>query len=430
MKPITYSIGKGAKLFAVSTNTFKTNFLGMALLSDFTPVENLKYALLPSLMGDTNQNYPTKGDFMAHLEEFYGMNFFGSWTSYQKRLTTLFGAEFLDNRTLPDNTDTLGEAIKLLHDGFFHPVLDEDGCISKTLFTRLMEERAISRKRRMTNPSSRAFHNFRVQMLGDVEETVALGESEEFWESITREELTSLWQRAKKHPMCFFYVGCENPEEIKNRIEKEFQEDLPQAEAEFIPNNMAITRARDLRVEEEYVCQQGQLFLGYTTGLERSRSRENVALRIANEILGGSDGKLYRNVREKNHLCYSCYSNYSFDNGIISLSAGIDSAKREKAEQEMKKQVEALQKGDFTDEELDNAKLISANIFLTVEDSPSNLYAFYFDRQIRHEDTTPEERFETYMSITREEVIAVANRMKLDTTYFQKAVQEEDHANS
>jgi predicted Zn-dependent peptidase len=65
--------------------------------------------------------------------------------------------------------------------------------------------------------------------------------------------------------------------------------------------------------------------------------------------------KLFKNLRERQNLCYSVASNTDTNNGIMLVICGIDAGKREAAKAEILAQLEAAKRGEL--EELDAAKL-------------------------------------------------------------------------
>ena len=82
--------------------------------------------------------------------------------------------------------------------------------------------------------------------------------------------------------------------------------------------------------------------------------------------------------------------------------------------------------GDFTAEELENARQAMASELLSLTDSPGALEDFYLSQTLDGLDYGPAELAELCRTVTREDVLAVAGGIELDAVYFLCAGEEED----
>ena len=82
----------------------------------------------------------------------------------------------------------------------------------------------------------------------------------------------------------------------------------------------------------------------------------------------------------------------------------------------------------FTGEELESARLSYVNSLHSVPDSLSGLESWYLTQILLGRSDTPEEAAAAMAGITREEVIAAAKKVTLDTVYFlaSKGGEKED----
>ncbi len=77
-----------------------------------------------------------------------------------------------------------------------------------------------------------------------------------------------------------------------------------------------------------------------------------------NWILGGSaTSKMFQIVREKYSLAYTAASNYLRHKNSIFIRCGIEIDNYEKTLKLIKEQLEDLKNGNFTDEDIKNAKI-------------------------------------------------------------------------
>jgi predicted Zn-dependent peptidase len=171
---------------------------------------------------------------------------------------------------------------------------------------------------------------------------------------------------------------------------------------------------------------QSRLNIGLTSGVVMS-DEEYYAMSLFNEIFGGSSvAKLFMNVREKQSLCYYCYSSYSSATGTLMIGCGIKKENREKAYVEIEKQLSEMQLGNFDENEINAAKRTIISGILQMSDNPSAIEAFKFRRFLAGVSETAEEAIERVNKVTCEEIIAVAGKVKFDSVYFLCGEGEEE----
>ena len=100
------------------------------------------------------------------------------------------------------------------------------------------------------------------------------------------------------------------------------------------------------------------------------------------------------------------------------VEAGIEQENFEKAKAEILRQIEAVQAGDFTDEELSATVMSIQNSFRTVSDRVTGIATWYENQYFDDTLVTPEESADAAGKVTREEVVAAAKRLTLDTIYL------------
>ena len=107
------------------------------------------------------------------------------------------------------------------------------------------------------------------------------------------------------------------------------------------------------------------------------------------------------------------------------VDSGIEFESREAAQAEILNQLEAVKSGDFTDVELAQTKLIIKNSLGSVGDSLGAVESWYMTGILDGLIVTPEEDAAAIDEITREEIIAIANKAKLTTVFFLKGGEKE-----
>ena len=170
---------------------------------------------------------------------------------------------------------------------------------------------------------------------------------------------------------------------------------------------------------------QSKLVMGFRTQIAAPQ-KETAAAKLMTAMFGGTPhSKLFLHVRETLSLCYYCAARYNSHKGIMTVESGVETQNIDAAKQEILNQLEAMKRGDFTDEELLSAKLSVCNGYRTVGDYLGSTESWYISQVFLPNPQTPEQAAEEISGITREEVIAAAQKVTLDTVYRLAGTGEE-----
>ena len=83
-------------------------------------------------------------------------------------------------------------------------------------------------------------------------------------------------------------------------------------------------------------------------------------------------------------------------------------------------QLDAMKNGDFSDEDIADAKRSLCNAYKELDDSASALCLWYLSRIIFGNSGTPEDTMKKIEAVTAEEIRAAAAKVALDSVYFIK----------
>ena len=170
---------------------------------------------------------------------------------------------------------------------------------------------------------------------------------------------------------------------------------------------------------------QGKLVIGFRLG-DCMEEPDPAVLTVFNGVFGsGSTSKLFANVREKLQLCYYAGSMLDMHKGLLLVAAGIDFDRKEAAQAEIFRQLEAMRQGEISDEELQAARAGVAADLRMAEDSQGELEGFWLSQIIRGLEYGPAELAELCEDVTKEEVMAVAQSVDCDLIYFLTGNGEE-----
>ena len=176
-------------------------------------------------------------------------------------------------------------------------------------------------------------------------------------------------------------------------------------------------------VTEELDVSQGKLSMGF-----RCATEDLPAMLLANALFGGtSNSKLFLNVREKLSLCYFASSQYHRTKGIVTVSSGIETKNYQKAYDEIMVQLEAIQKGQLEDWELEGARSTMCNAFRSMEDSQGRMEDYYLGQAATGQAGEPSDWVRELENVSLDRVLAAANTLQLDTVYFLKGKEGAAH---
>ena len=140
---------------------------------------------------------------------------------------------------------------------------------------------------------------------------------------------------------------------------------------------------------------------------------------VYNAILGGgANSKLFQNVREKNSLAYTAGSTFKRQKNTIFIRCGIEIDNYNKAVDTIKEQIEDIQKGNFTKEDIENAKNLIISSIKGINSEQDTEITYYYGQEMSDKFISIEEYIEKINNVTKEDIIEVASNIWINTVYF------------
>jgi zinc protease len=177
---------------------------------------------------------------------------------------------------------------------------------------------------------------------------------------LTRDDVMEYYQaRYVPNNLTFVVVGDVNADAVYQQLD-DFFKDYPAKSLQpvFIPSEPPQLGRRV--VHEEFVTELTRLSLAWH--IPEITHPDVPAIDLLSTILGdGRSSRLYRRVREQAGLAYgvSAFSYTPGDPGLLGIDATVEPAKRDAAQELIRKILEEIKKTGVTDEELAKAKKIS-----------------------------------------------------------------------
>ena len=418
MLPTTKILSSGLTLSHMETHKFKTGILTFTIPFPLTR-ENLVYsALLPGVLRQGTESYPTMAALNRRLDELYAACIDIRGRQLGKNLILTLSAELLDDEYAPEGANILEGVLHLIREILYCPKLEDE----------VFPTKAIEQEIRFTTDSirgeinnTRGYSIIRLSELmhRDDSDFLTLRELESLVEKVDPLSLTRFYRDVVlPAPIQVFYVGGMEQDRVTELIGRIFP---PSARISYDPVFPVAQKATKItELTEKMPVSQGKLAMGFRTGICMTSKNDHTAtMLVFNEIFGGSPmSKLFMNVREKMNLCYYCSSAYNRYSGILSVSSGIESKNVEVVKSAVIKQLEEIQQGDISETEFEAAKKSLENYCRTMDDNPAELQAFYSSRTFFGIDDTIGDYRRRLANVTLEEVVAAAKEIQLDTVYF------------
>ena len=414
-------IAPGVTLRALQTDKFKTGCFSINFLRQHNKKNAPLDAILPAVLLRGSEKYPDMQQISSRLDELYGATF-GTLVRC-KGEAKLFGfyADFLEDCFVPHGGIFAG-VLEFLEQILYRPYT-ENGIFS----SRYVE----GEKRNLTNAIEAAINNKRgyavsrllhhmcpeedysVPRLGTVEDV----------EKITPETLWEHYQNALRNcSIEIFYGGRLSPEEVAAAFAPIFAH-RQEAVWEKTHTEIIHTAGELKEIAESMNVTQGKLVMGLRIAIDPS-DPQYVALSLLNTVLGGSmTSKLFLNVREKHSLCYYASSTFNRYKSIMLISAGIATENYTVAKDAILAELEACQKGQITEEELESSRTQLLSALCAAMDAPNRLDDFFVGQALVTTLSIPEQ-MEMIRKLTVDDLVAVANKLTLDTIYFLKGEEE------
>ena len=415
-------IKEGITLHQITTEKFKTNLCAVFLATPLKRETITKNSLIASVLRRGSNNFKTQELINKELEEMYGANFDCGIEKSGDNHVLKFYIETLNDEYL-QNEEITKRSLDLLFDIIFNP-LAEKGCFKESYIEGEKENLRQIIESKIDNKAMYAYNRCIEEMFKNKPYGLY---KYGYIEDIDNIENSDLYQYYKelinKCKIDIFVSGNNNHDSIFNLI-KENENILKLKERNPIFKSYNKDKKVELsteikQIEESMDVIQGKLIMGLDINTDVENKKYIIS--VFNTILGGgANSKLFQNVREKESLAYTVGSNYIKAQNCIFIRAGIEIDKVNKALETIKEQIEDIKNGDFTDEDIKNAKqLIISVIENTTEEQDSEI-TYNYSCELDNQFVTIKDYIENIKKVTKDEIIEIAKNIKLNTIYFLK----------
>ena len=408
----SFDIKKGVRLHYIETDKYKTNTLSFYFYRSMKKEEASLNALLMQVLKRGGRGYSTTADLERYLEEQYGAVLDAGVRKKGDVQVLYVTFDFANERYIK------GEITRNIFNLARNVVFDQE------LFS---EEYVEQEKTNLKNQIQALINNKgEYAQIRCVEEMCA-GEPYgvcEYGDADTIDKINRdmLWEHYVnlKAKVDVFITGALDIEWAKERVADAVRE----GEDMYPVTQISPCAGEVKNITQREQVNQAKLSIGFKTNTADLKD-EYFAMMVYNSLYGGSVfSKLFNNVREKLSLAYHVSSRVDKFKGIMIVNAGIEMANYQVALDEILVQAQAVRNGDFTDFELESAKLASINNIKSISDNARQTEDYYVGQLLVGRDEGLEQLAEEIEKITREQVIEAAQNVEPDTIYFLTGVEQ------
>lgn len=192
-----------------------------------------------------------------------------------------------------------------------------------------------------------------------------------------------------------------------------------------LPQNMTSPQNKLIQVVEKDVqTAQGRLVFGFKTQTNFT-SKHYLSLMVFNAIFGNSpNSRLHKKIRSERGLTYFLSSEIEHYKGILLINIALNEEHYEEVINIVNEELQQLKEGEIVKSEVDSAINLIKHYIITGLDMMSTIIDIHLDGEILNYHYDEKEIFNTLDQITVEDIINLANKLKLDTIFKTKSKKE------
>lgn len=416
VKNIRQKVNDEVYVNLIKTDKFKTVLISVYIIRPLTKDEVTKNALIPLVLKRGSKKYDSSLKIQKRLEELYGANLSINVDKKGEKHLIRFTIEFPSSLYVKEE-NLNNDVFNLLMGIISNPYLEGNGfCkkyvegekenLKKRIIGRINDKKSYAIDRCIEEMcKGEKFSIYKYGYVDDLEEIDEISLYNHYNDII------------KNSPIEISVVGDIDLDKTKDMIGNIFKfhrGDIVNLSREEILKEVSSKNM----VNEEMDVNQGKLTLGLRTNLPYEDELYE-ALILGNNILGGgANSKLFKTVREKESLAYYIYSkSYKFKS-LMLIASGIEFENYNKALEIIKKEIEEMKTGNFSDNDMEASKVSVITSIRSMIDSNYSLSEFYLSQSLTNDERNIEQLIEKIRSVKKDEIVKSFKKISLDTIYF------------
>ncbi len=413
-------IKKGIKLHEIQTDKFKTNLIAVFLSMPITKENVTKNSLISAVLRRGSKNMPTLAQISQEMEEMYGASFDCGLDKTGDNHILKFYIESINDKFLPQKDENmLKTSIEKLLEIVFNPLV-ENGAFKEEYVKQEKENIKRIIEGKPDNKARYAFDRCIEEMYKDQPYGLYKYGYIEDLNLITAQNLYEYYKKMISECKIDIFVSGDIDDVSQIVEQNENIQKLQKREPNYKINKVESKEVvQEKEVKEEMDVTQGKITIGLDLNLDNEEQKYDAM--VYNAILGGTaNSKMFQEVREKASLAYSAGSSYIRYKSNIFIKCGIEIKNYEKAMEIIRKQLEDMKNGVFSDEDIENAKKGIVSGIKSIDDEQDTEITYFFGQELTDTKTSIEQYIEKIQKVTKQDIIKVANSISVNTVYFLK----------
>lgn len=412
------------RLHLIRTNKFKTVTMKVLFHTPIKKEDITKRILLSDILLQSSKKYESKRSMTIEAEELYSASISTGNQRLGNYIFTSFNLQVLNDKYTEEGN--LEKSIEFLSEILFHPNINQKSFLKDKL--------DLAKYNTVVNLSTIKENTTNYSMIKLLEkydsESPVSYQMQGYLDDLEKIDEKNLYESYLKmidnDYVDIFIVGDFDSRKMISIIKKyyKFKKIKKEKESYYLPYKK-IRKKRQF-AKEAIANTQSKLSIALPI-MKLTPFERDYVLTLANLIYGGgTDSKLFQNVREKNSLCYTIRSFISKLDNLMVVTAGIDKSNYEKTVNLITSNLLDLKKGKFTDKDINIAKEIYDTSLEEIEESPLSMINEALSETIFDAEEISI-RKEKISKVRKSDITRVLKKINMDTVFLLEGVKNEEN---
>lgn len=402
------SVKDGITINCIQSTKFKDIVVVINFLGELSEEAATRRSLLALMLSDRCEKYDTKQKVSNICDKLYGATF-------SCRTLGCGGGHIIEMRSKIINPMYVEANANLYHDqlGFiyemlFHP-LRKNGHFDTDVFDEAKHILESKIQRRLDDAQS--FSIMRAFQIAGENQCLGISTSGslELLKKITVEDIDAEYEKMMKDNKIEIIICGEF---VESHMARAIEDSLPfdargcQVQTSYTLKSELVSEC----VVESKEIPQTNIAIVYQTNTNVTDAQYS-ALKVANGIFGQFPSSfLFQEVREKNSLCYSIFSNLiSFDGAMI-VSTGVEHENIDQTIQLIREQFKKCQDGEFDEALIDVTKKMLINGLNSSLDDMNSMVSYAYNNSILNREQSIEQSIALIEKVSKQEIVDVLHQ--------------------
>ena len=407
-------IAPNAHITVLPNEKFKRNRISINLIVPNAREKATMYALMPGLMERAYEDYPDMQIFSRKLNRMYAAQLSVGTAVIGANRCMRFTVQGIKNEYCINGEDLLAEFCDVLLGVIFRPCLEDGAFVKEWLEVEKFKLRE-DIEGEINDKRGYCVKNARRKFFGDgLNGVERMGYLDEI-EGITPQMLYDCYKEMLDMAVVEILITANNPDSAVEKLTQAFSF-RRSASAQILPVTAVAPKEAEF-FTESLDTTQGKVCLVYTTKRLLTED-ERYHMLVASALYGGTaSSRLFKNVREKQSLCYYCAAGFNGFTSSMSVDSGVEHHNTQRTIDAVQAELKNMVEGEITEEEIRQTKLVIINSLKSNYDGLHGLEAWYLNEAIRGTAFTPEMVMEIVEKVTADDIRNVLSLLNLNVVY-------------